>query len=133
MSATLYYPEGNYTISKSTRKIYFLTGERNCGSPFNIVLQTTRSRRPTKIKEESMAKQKMIAGSDAIRQVCAETKYSRSHVAVMLRDHAKRLCAKFDFDSQRWSIPRASVLVLRELVQKRSGKRYRLGERGPHQ
>jgi len=79
-----------------------------------------------------MAKQKMVSGSDAIRQVCAETKYSRSHVAVMLRDHAKKLRARFDFDSQRWSIPEASIERLKELVEERSGKRYRLGERGPH-
>lgn len=76
-----------------------------------------------------MAKQKLIVASQAITTICEELDYSRSHVARIMRENHKRLRATFD---GQWMMPETSIEALRDLVKRLSGRRYKLGETGPH-
>lgn len=71
-----------------------------------------------------------IAAAPAITQVCKELKYSRSHVANVLRKNRKRLKAKFI--GSRWYLDDQCLEELRGLVKNQSGRRYKLGETGKH-
>lgn len=77
-----------------------------------------------------MAKQQSLVAASVITEICEDLKYSRAHVAKVLRDNRKRVGA-----SQRgrfWHIPQWGVPLLRQIVVKESGMRYKLGETGPH-
>lgn len=77
-----------------------------------------------------MTNQRRIIASDAIGQICQNLSYSRSHVAKALRDNRRELGAKKE--NGRWTIPATAVERLRAIVENKSGRRYKLGERGPH-
>lgn len=77
-----------------------------------------------------MATQKLLVASDVITTICKDMKYSRSHVAKILRENAEELGAKNEH--RQWRLPRASIRRLKHLVKMHSGPRYKLGERGPH-
>jgi len=72
----------------------------------------------------------MILAADAVTAICRELNYSRAHVQTKLRQHSKRLRARKR--GRLWSIPEKHVSTLREIVLTTSGRRYKLGERGPH-
>lgn len=77
-----------------------------------------------------MAKQKSVAASDVVTKICEDLKYSRAHVAKVLRENRKRVGA-----SQRgrfWTIAPWGIAILRQIVNEESGLRYKLGETGPH-
>lgn len=73
---------------------------------------------------------KLIEASGVIIAICSELDYSRSHVAKILRDNAVVL--KAESQGRRWMLPARSVRLLRSLVKKQSGPRYKVGERGPN-
>lgn len=77
------------------------------------------------------ATKKRIFASEAINRVCRELGYTRAHVAKTLRDNVKPLGAKRD-QKGRWTITPAKELLLRSKVKDGSGRRYKLGEKGPH-
>ena len=72
---------------------------------------------------------KLVAASNVIEDVCRSLKYSRSHVAKILRENARRLGAKQR--DGRWLMRHDRESLLSELVVSQSGRRYRLRERGP--
>lgn len=76
-----------------------------------------------------MAKQKIVTCADVITALCSELKYSRSHVARILRENHEELRATFD---GQWKMPESSIVKLRRLVRDLSGPRYKLGETGPN-
>jgi hypothetical protein len=73
--------------------------------------------------------QRRIAAAEVISQICTDLKYSRAHVAAMMRKNRKLLKAR-QARSGRWFIPEESALALRNIVVGHSGRRYKLGERG---
>ena len=77
-----------------------------------------------------MGRDETVAGNVAIKTICDELKYSRAHVAKMLRKHRRQLRARMR--DGRWMLPLSSIELLREIVLKDSGPRYKLGETGPH-
>jgi hypothetical protein len=74
-------------------------------------------------------KKRLIPAADVILEIASALSYSRSHVATVMRDHVKRLRARKE--GRHWYMPAASAKLLRELVQRVSGRRYKLGEKGP--
>lgn len=77
-----------------------------------------------------MARNEHIEGNVAIRTICDTLGYSRAHVAKFLRQNARKLKAKRR--DGRWTMPLSSIELLREIVVRESGPRYKLGETGPH-
>lgn len=71
-----------------------------------------------------------IPASDVIDTVCRELKYSRSHVAKILRENRRRIGARLR--RGRWEMPLIQVGAFSKAVKKQSGRRYRLRETGPH-
>jgi hypothetical protein len=73
---------------------------------------------------------KMVTASSVVNRLCRNLSYSRSHVAKVLRANADALGASQA--SGRWMMPESSVHTLRDLIVRTSGRRYKLGETGPH-
>lgn len=75
------------------------------------------------------ATEKRVFASEAITRICRELNYSRSHVAKLLREKRKILDARIR--QGRWELPAQKEAKLRALVKQSSGRRYKLGEKGP--
>ena len=74
---------------------------------------------------------KRIFASEAITRICRELGYTRAHVAKTLRENVKPLGARVNKQG-RWVMPPAKELLLKAIVKDSSGRRYKLGEKGPH-
>lgn len=69
-----------------------------------------------------------IAASKVIGRLVGELNYTRAHIAKVMKKNGNRL--KLVRAGRRWRMPIESAELLRELVVKESGPRYRLGEKG---
>ena len=74
--------------------------------------------------------ERFIEASPVILGICLDLNYSRSHVAKILRENAEKLGARAE--GRRWLIPAKKARVLRSMVKRQSGPRYKVGERGPN-
>ena len=77
-----------------------------------------------------MKREATVACAEVVDLLCRELKYSRSHVATMLRKNRAGVGARRK--DGRWLMPRSSIARLRRVIKLNSGRRYKLGERGPH-
>lgn len=72
-----------------------------------------------------------VAGAVVVNELCAELGYTRPHVINILKENRRALRARKD--GSRWWLPVTSIELLRQLIVKTSGRRYKLGETGCHQ
>lgn len=77
-----------------------------------------------------MANATFISASEIVTQVCRDLNYSRSHVAKVLRKKAKHIGAKRR--GGKWVMTKDGEVRLRQCVEVMSGRRYKLGEKGPN-
>lgn len=74
---------------------------------------------------------KLVPAAPIINAVCKRLNYSRSHVANLLRVHAKVFGAVKR--GKRWKmLPTRAEEQLAGVVKRASGRRYKLGETGTH-
>lgn len=69
-----------------------------------------------------------VPAAPIVNKVCRQLKFSRSHVANMLRKYRSRLGARKD--GARWVMWEDKVQELKDLVREESGPRYKSGRRG---
>lgn len=72
----------------------------------------------------------LVTAASVINKLCLELKYTRPHIINLMKTNQRSLRAKKH--GGRWKMPEASAAALRELVLSQSGRRYKLGELGPH-
>jgi len=77
-----------------------------------------------------MPKNSLVPASEVINNICRVLDYSRAHVSKKLRDRPGAFKAKRI--KRRWFIPQAKVSAFIKHVADTSGRRYKLGETGPH-
>lgn len=71
-----------------------------------------------------------LRGAHVIAALGNELRYSRPHLMKVMKENARRLGIKREGKARwLWSIPSASVPILRRLVASESGPRFKLGER----
>lgn len=75
-------------------------------------------------------KPNVVTAASVINKLCEELKYTRPHIINLMKSHRRVLGASKR--GSRWVLPAESIDVLRELVVAQSGRRYKLGELGPH-
>jgi hypothetical protein len=81
--------------------------------------------------ETAMKKSEIVTAASVINQLCLELNYTRPHIINLMKTNRRALRASKR--GRRWMMPAESVAVLRQLVRDTSGRRYKLGENGPHQ
>jgi hypothetical protein len=75
-------------------------------------------------------KNSLVLGAPVVNALCEKLGYTRPHIILIMRKNKRALGARKK--GHRWMLPAASVALLHKLVKETSGRRYKLGETGPH-
>jgi hypothetical protein len=113
----------DYKRRRDEREIFFPTG--GYASACSGIIWT----RSFTFLGTYVAAQELVPAAPIIDAIGRVLNYSRSHVAQVMRRHARKLGARRV--NRRWVMRAQASDALMLLVQSTSGPRYKLGEKGP--